>query len=231
MPVSDQDRALDFYVNTLGFDLLADNPMGPDQRWVQVGAPGGQTSMTLVTWFETMPAGSLRGLVIETDDLEADVEALAARGRRPSATSRPRPGDSSSPVDDPDGNGSSCRPRPAWPPVATEAAATARCSRRVASPARRQLLGLLLDHGPLPVQDLAAHFAMRRPSVSEHLRVLKDAGLVGEQPSGRQRYYHLEPRAAAANCPQWLSPYERFWRREARPACATLLDDASDDRR
>jgi DNA-binding transcriptional ArsR family regulator len=61
----------------------------------------------------------------------------------------------------------------------------------VASPARRQLLGLLREHGPLPVQDLAAHFAMRRPSVSEHLRVLKEAGLVSEHKAGRQRYYRL----------------------------------------
>jgi catechol 2,3-dioxygenase-like lactoylglutathione lyase family enzyme len=80
VPVADQDRARDFYVNTLGFELIADIPMGPDQRWVQVGAPGAQTSLTLVTWFETMPAGSLRGLVIESDDLAADIEALAARG-------------------------------------------------------------------------------------------------------------------------------------------------------
>jgi DNA-binding transcriptional ArsR family regulator len=81
----------------------------------------------------------------------------------------------------------------------------------VASPARRQLLGLLLEHGPLPVQDLAAHFAMRRPSVSEHLRVLKDAGLVSERRAGRQRYYHLEPQPLQ-DVAQWLSPYKRFWR-------------------
>ena len=63
----------------------------------------------------------------------------------------------------------------------------------VASPVRRALLGLLLDHGPLPVQQLASHFAMSRPSVSEHLKVLKDAGLVREHRSGRHRYYQLEP--------------------------------------
>jgi DNA-binding transcriptional ArsR family regulator len=92
----------------------------------------------------------------------------------------------------------------------------------VASPARRQLLGLLLEHGPLPVQDLAAHFAMRRPSVSEHLRVLKDAGLVSEHRSGRQRYYHLEPQPLQ-ELSQWLSPYERFWRHKLS-ALRDLLD-------
>ena len=81
----------------------------------------------------------------------------------------------------------------------------------LANPARRQLLGLLRDRGPLPVQELASHFAMRRPSVSEHLKVLKDAGLVGERKSGRQRYYHLEAEPLR-EVSEWLSPYERFWR-------------------
>jgi DNA-binding transcriptional ArsR family regulator len=80
----------------------------------------------------------------------------------------------------------------------------------VASPVRRGLLGLLLDHGPLPVQQLASHFAMSRPSVSEHLKVLKDAGLVREHRSGRHRYYQLEPQPLT-EVAQWLTPYERLW--------------------
>ena len=85
----------------------------------------------------------------------------------------------------------------------------------VASPVRRALLGLLLDRGPLPVQQLAAHFAMSRPSVSEHLKVLKDAGLVREHKSGRHRYYQLEPQPLT-ELAQWLTPYERFWRQAIR---------------
>ncbi|MFL6053298.1 MAG: ArsR/SmtB family transcription factor [Actinoallomurus sp.] len=88
----------------------------------------------------------------------------------------------------------------------------------LASPARRQLLGLLLDRGPLPVQELASHFSMRRPSVSEHLKVLKDAGLVGERKSGRQRFYHLEPEPLRE-----VAPYERFWREKLR-GLRELLD-------
>jgi catechol 2,3-dioxygenase-like lactoylglutathione lyase family enzyme len=80
VPVADQDRAKDFYVNTLGFELVADTAMGPDQRWVQVRPRGSVSSITLVTWFDTMPPGSLKGLVIETDDLLGDVESLGARG-------------------------------------------------------------------------------------------------------------------------------------------------------
>jgi len=80
LPVTDQDRARDFYVDTLGFELVADTAMGPDMRWVQVRPPGSQASITLVTWFPTMPAGAVKGTVLETDDLDADVTALRARG-------------------------------------------------------------------------------------------------------------------------------------------------------
>lgn len=105
VPVADQDRAKDFYVDTLGFELLADNPMGPDQRWVQVGPPGGQTSITLVTWFDTMPAGSLKGLVLETDDLDADVAALRSRGVAIPDGIQEQPWGRYVTFDDPDGNG------------------------------------------------------------------------------------------------------------------------------
>lgn len=80
LPVSDQDRARDFYVGVLGMDLLRDAQMQPGMRWVQVAPRGGEATITLVTWFETMPAGSNRGLVLETDDLEADVERLRGHG-------------------------------------------------------------------------------------------------------------------------------------------------------
>ncbi len=80
IPVSDQDRARDFYVDTLGFELLQDNPMGPDQRWVMVRPPGADTAITLVTWFPSMPPGSIQGVVLETGTLEEDLEALRGRG-------------------------------------------------------------------------------------------------------------------------------------------------------
>ena len=104
VPVADQDRARDFYVGALGFELIADTQMGPGQRWVQVGARGAQTSLTLVTWFETMPPGSLRGLVIESDDLEADINALRARGVVLSDV-QAMPWGTFATCEDPDGNG------------------------------------------------------------------------------------------------------------------------------
>lgn len=105
VPVSDQERAKDFYVNTLGFDLVADNAMGPDQRWVQVRPKGSQTSITFVDWFETMPPGSLKGLVIETDDLQGDIAALGARGLEIPEGVQDAPWGRYVTFDDPDGNG------------------------------------------------------------------------------------------------------------------------------
>jgi DNA-binding transcriptional ArsR family regulator len=92
----------------------------------------------------------------------------------------------------------------------------------LASPVRRELTALLLD-GPRPVGDLAAHFTMSRPSVSEHLKVLRDAGLVTEQRDGRRRIYRLEP-GPLRELSEWLSPYERFWR-EKLSNLRELLDE------
>jgi DNA-binding transcriptional ArsR family regulator len=98
----------------------------------------------------------------------------------------------------------------------------------VASPARRKLLELLLDRGPQPVQELADQFAMRRPSVSEHLKVLKDAGLVTEEKAGRRRLYRLraEPLQEVAT---WLTPYEQLWR-DKLANLRDLLDEESGER-
>ncbi|MBT2210838.1 metalloregulator ArsR/SmtB family transcription factor [Actinomadura sp. NEAU-AAG7] len=79
-----------------------------------------------------------------------------------------------------------------------------------ASPVRLELTRLLLE-GPRSVNELAAHFEMSRPSVSEHLRVLRTAGLVTERRDGRRRVYRLEP-GPLMDVSDWLTPYERFWR-------------------
>ncbi|NNC13580.1 hypothetical protein HII28_17065 [Planctomonas sp. JC2975] len=105
VPVSDPDRARDFYVDTLGFTLVADTMMGEDQRWIQVVPPGAATSITLVTWFETMQSGSLRGLVLETDDLEDDIHRLTKLGVAFDSGVEPAPWGQYAQFTDPDGNG------------------------------------------------------------------------------------------------------------------------------
>jgi catechol 2,3-dioxygenase-like lactoylglutathione lyase family enzyme len=104
VPVTDQDRARDFYVDVLGFTLVRDNHMGPAQRWVQVAPKGAATSITLVNWFEAMPAGSVGGLVLESDDLDADIARLADRGV-PVSDVQDEPWGRYVTLKDPDGNG------------------------------------------------------------------------------------------------------------------------------
>jgi DNA-binding transcriptional ArsR family regulator len=91
----------------------------------------------------------------------------------------------------------------------------------LANPTRRELLRLLLDRGPQPVQQLADHFEMARPSVSEHLRLLREAGLVSELRTGRQRFYRLEP-DPLREVLDWLVPYERIWRGKLSTGASSL---------
>ncbi|WP_319018851.1 ArsR/SmtB family transcription factor [Microbispora sitophila] len=93
----------------------------------------------------------------------------------------------------------------------------------LASPVRREVLRLLRERGPQSVQDLASCFSMARPSFSEHLRVLREAGLVSERRDGRRRLYRLEP-VPLVHVRDWLDPYERFWR-DRLSALRHLLDD------
>lgn len=80
----------------------------------------------------------------------------------------------------------------------------------LANGTRRELLWLLLNQGKQPVQQLADHFDMRRPSISEHLKILREAGLVSERKQGRHRYYDLEV-GPLMDVRAWLQPYEQFW--------------------
>jgi predicted enzyme related to lactoylglutathione lyase len=80
IPVSDQERAKQFYAGQLGFSVEIDSTFGESMRWVMLRPPGSRTAITLVTWFETMPAGSLSGSVLGCDDLEKTLAELTARG-------------------------------------------------------------------------------------------------------------------------------------------------------
>jgi DNA-binding transcriptional ArsR family regulator len=92
----------------------------------------------------------------------------------------------------------------------------------LANPARREVLRILLD-GPRAAGEIAERFDMRRPSLSEHLRVLREAGLVRARRQGRNRLYSLEAEPLR-EVSDWLSPYERFWRGKLANL-AELLDE------
>src|SRR5262245_18503161 len=81
--------------------------------------------------------------------------------------------------------------------------------RAIADPTRRAILDRLRA-GPAPVNALAADFRQSRPAISKHLRVLKQARLVSEQKSGRERLYELQPKPLQ-QVAGWVEGYRAFW--------------------
>jgi DNA-binding transcriptional ArsR family regulator len=84
--------------------------------------------------------------------------------------------------------------------------------RAIADPTRRAILDLL-RHGQRSVSELAEPFRMTQPAVSQHLRVLRDAGLVSQQRLGRRQIYRIVPEPLRY-VHGWLAQYERFWHRK-----------------
>ena len=81
VPVADQDRAIDFYVGTLGFETRADVPFGNGYRWVEVAPPGADTTIAICPPPEGQPAGGKHtGIGLQTDDIDALHAELKARG-------------------------------------------------------------------------------------------------------------------------------------------------------
>ena len=104
VPVSDPAVSKVFYSETLGFDVIRDDPMGPDRRWIQLMPKGAETSITLVSWFERMPPGVLQGMVLDTDDIDVTHGELKRRGLDISEIDN-APWGRYATFSDPDGNG------------------------------------------------------------------------------------------------------------------------------
>ena len=63
----------------------------------------------------------------------------------------------------------------------------------ISEPRRREILARLAELGEAPVGVIAETIDVSRPAVSQHLKVLKDAGVVTERRSGRERLYRIDP--------------------------------------
>lgn len=79
----------------------------------------------------------------------------------------------------------------------------------IAEPNRRLILDLLRA-GERSVSDLVGEVGLSQPGVSKHLRVLREAGLVGARAEGKQRLYALRPHPLA-ELDAWLAPYRALW--------------------
>ena len=80
IPVTDRDRALEFYVERLGFAKRLDVSYGDGKRWIEVAPPGATTTIALVPSREGAPVGVETGIRFTTQDADADHANLRARG-------------------------------------------------------------------------------------------------------------------------------------------------------
>ena len=78
--VSDQDEAIKFYTEKLGFSLTADVPFGNGDRWVEVSPPNGGTSLALVPPLGGAQVGVMTNIALDSTDVRADHEELKAAG-------------------------------------------------------------------------------------------------------------------------------------------------------
>ena len=104
LPVKDQAVARAFYVDTMLFDLVRDEEMGPDMHWVQLQPKTGGATIALVGWFEAMRPGGVQGLMLHVDDIDAEHARLSGLGVTVSPIDE-QPWGRLTMLHDPDGNG------------------------------------------------------------------------------------------------------------------------------
>jgi catechol 2,3-dioxygenase-like lactoylglutathione lyase family enzyme len=78
--VSDQDRAVEFFTEKLGFEKRSDTAYGEGQRWVDVAPPGAATTIAVVPPMADNQAGGDTGIAFSTDDIDADHAHLREQG-------------------------------------------------------------------------------------------------------------------------------------------------------
>lgn len=97
----------------------------------------------------------------------------------------------------------------------------------LAEPRRREILDLLRT-AERPVNDLVERLPLTQPTVSKHLKVLRDAGLVEVRQDAQRRWYRLRPQPLA-ELDEWLAPYRRMWE-AGLDALERHLDAMPDDK-
>jgi predicted enzyme related to lactoylglutathione lyase len=81
IPVADQDRALDFYTEKLGFTIITDQPFNDKQRWIELRVPKAETRVVLFTTDEDKGRiGTFMNVSYTCDDLQKTYEELKGRG-------------------------------------------------------------------------------------------------------------------------------------------------------
>jgi catechol 2,3-dioxygenase-like lactoylglutathione lyase family enzyme len=80
IPVRDQDKAVAFYTEKLGFRIVTDQPFSEEQRWIELGIPGAETRLVLFKFDNSLQPGIQMNISFWTDDVEGTVRDLKAKG-------------------------------------------------------------------------------------------------------------------------------------------------------
>jgi catechol 2,3-dioxygenase-like lactoylglutathione lyase family enzyme len=80
IPVTDQDRALAFYTEKLGFRLVTDQPFNEEQRWIELGISGTETRVVLFRFDNGVQPGTRMNITFWADDVERTARELEAKG-------------------------------------------------------------------------------------------------------------------------------------------------------
>jgi predicted enzyme related to lactoylglutathione lyase len=105
VPVTDQDRALLFYTEKLGFRILTDQPFNDKQRWIELSIPGAETGVVLFTPDGHRDRiGTFSAISFHCDDIHKTYEELAARGVEFTGPPSKQPWGTFAIFKDPDGN-------------------------------------------------------------------------------------------------------------------------------
>jgi predicted enzyme related to lactoylglutathione lyase len=105
VPVRDQDAALKFYTEALGFRVTTDQPFNDQQRWIELAIPGAETGFVLFTPpGQEDRVGSFQPMSLWTDDVFATAEQLKKKGVRFTAEPKKESWGTSAIFEDPEGN-------------------------------------------------------------------------------------------------------------------------------
>ena len=105
VPVSDQDRALEFYKDKLGFSVLTDQPLSDDQRWIELGIDGAETRLVLFTMADHKDRiGTPQHVTFACDSVEKTYQILSEKGVEFEGKPKQMPWGTFATFKDPDGN-------------------------------------------------------------------------------------------------------------------------------
>jgi predicted enzyme related to lactoylglutathione lyase len=104
IPVSDEERALEFYTKRLGFEVLTDQSYGEGQRWIELGIPRAETKVVLYRPENGDGIGTFQRMAFQADDVEQTWREMKARGVEFTQDPKAESWGTAAGFKDPDGN-------------------------------------------------------------------------------------------------------------------------------